>query len=81
MYKFDEAEWSEKYEARFWNCQGTHLAIVACISKGIDWAAYIGAHNDYTEQQTLEYVSKWGCKLSRDDARYFFPDIKLPYRG
>lgn len=80
MYKFSETGHEEKYEARFWNCQGKHIAIVACITKGIDWAAYIGANNSYTEEGTLAYVAERGCKLSEEDARYFFPEIKLRYR-
>ena len=81
-YCFAQTERTSQYEARFWNCQGKQVAIVACVTEGIDWAAYIGtdAPNSYDEQSTLLYVADWGCKLSREDAQYFFPDIKLPYR-
>lgn len=81
-YIFEESSYHQKLEGRFWNCQGKQIAIVASITKGIDWAAYIGtdAPDSYTEQGTLEYVAAKGCKLAREDAQYFFPEIKLPYR-
>lgn len=84
MYNFDclhSDDWSEHLEARFWNCQGKQIAIVACVTKDIDWAAYIGADNSQTEDDTLHYAAKYGCKLSEKDARYFFPGIELPYRN
>jgi len=82
MYKFVDNEYKEHLEARFWNNQGNHIAVVACITKGIDWAAYIGtdAPNSYDEDSTLKYVAERGCKLTETDAKYFFPDIHLPYR-
>jgi len=81
-YTFFEDNWTQHLEGRFWNCQGKHIAVVACITKGIDWAAYIGtdAPSSYTEGWTLEYTARHGCKLSQEDAKYFFPAIKLPYR-
>lgn len=81
-YRFHEDEWKVYFKGRFWNCQGKQIAIVACITKTIDWAAYIGtdAPDSYTEDGTLRYVAAKGCKLSESDARYFFPDIDLPYR-
>ena len=80
-YAFKEDNWELHLEGGFWNCQGKHIAVVACITKGIDWAAYIGTDESYKEDDTLEYVAEKGCKLSEKDARYFFPDIKLPYRN
>ena len=81
-YCFYEGEWEQHLEARFWNCQGKQIAVVACITKEVDWAAYIGtdAPDSYKERDTLEYVAQRGCKLSQEDARYFFPEINLPYR-
>jgi len=81
-YTFEEDDYQQSVEARFWNQSGKQMAIVACITKGVDWAAYIGtdASDSYDEDGTLRYVAQWGCKLSREDARYFFPKIKLPYR-
>ena len=81
MYKFLETETRDKYEGRYWNCQGNGIAIVASITKGIDWAAYIGTDKSRSEGATLQFVSDWGCKLTERDARYFFPDITLPYRN
>jgi len=68
--------------ARFWNQGGKQLAIVACITKGVDWAAYVGtdAPDSYHEDDTFKYVAKYGCKLSKRDAKHFFPEITLPYR-
>ena len=66
---------------RYYNANYYATAIVASITEGIDWAAYIGGA-DYTvsEELAVEYVRDYGCKLSKSDARHFFPDIKLPYR-
>jgi len=81
-YCFYEDEWEQEFEGRFWNCQGKHIAIVAVVTKSIDWAAYIGsdAPNSWQEKATLSYVAAKGCKLTEEDARYFFPEIKLGYR-
>lgn len=82
-YHFEETEQTVKLEARFWNSQGKHIAVVASITKGVDWAAYIGtdAPNSYKEHDTLKYVADWGSKLSVEDASHFFPEVMLPYRG
>jgi len=81
-------EGTESYlEGRFWNSQGKQLAVVAVVNQFSneqgDWAAYIGtdAPDSYKELDTCLYVAKWGCKLSKDDAKHFFPEIKLPYRS
>ena len=82
-YTFAEDSYSQSVEARFWNCGGgKQIAIVAIITKGIDWAAYIGtdAPNSYTERGTCLWAAECGCKLSEKYARYFFPEIKLGYR-
>ena len=67
--------------ARYYNSNYYAVAIVASITEGIDWAAYIGGA-DYllSEKEAVEYVRDYGDKLSRKDAIYFFPNIKLPYR-
>jgi len=70
----------ELIKARFWNQGNASLAIIAYITKEVDWAAYIGCDDSLREEDTLRYAAKWGCKLSEKDARYFFPDIELPYR-
>lgn len=81
-YYFQRDSSHLKLEGRFWNCQGKCLAIVACITKGVDWAAYIGtdAPDSYDEDSTLVYVADQGNKLSENDARHFFPEITLRYR-
>jgi len=81
MYSFKDDTHKQFLEARFWNCEGKQIAIVACITKGMNWAAYIGADTSQGEDSTLNYVARRGCKLSEKDARHFFPDIKLPYRN
>jgi hypothetical protein len=68
--------------ARYYNCNYYATAIVASITEGIDWAAYIGgADCRLLESEAVEYVRDNGDKLSEKDARYFFPDIELPYRN
>lgn len=68
-------------EARYYNANYYATAIVAVITEGIDWAAYIGgADKSITEKEAVKFVADRGCKLSENDARHYFPDIKLPYR-
>lgn len=56
-------------------------AIVAVITEGIDWAAYFNGCSPHVPRESAyEQVAREGDKLSEKDARYFFPDIKLPYR-
>jgi len=82
-YAFEEDEYKVFLEGRFWNQSGKQLAIIACVTKRVDWAAYIGtdAPNSYRENDTCKEVARTGCKLSEKDARYFFPGIRLPYRS
>ena len=81
MYKFINTDYKEAIEGRYFCANGYSLAIVASVTKGIDWAAYIGADQSESEEETLHFVRGYGCKLLEEDARYFFPDIKLPYRN
>jgi len=69
-------------ERRYFNAQGWAVAIVASVIHGIDWGVYIGAtFGSLTEQETIDYVVKWDCKMREEDARYFFPELKeTPYR-
>ena len=69
-----------KVEGRYWNADGKGICIMAWITEGIDWAAYIGADNGYSEENCMERTCDYGAKLSEGDARYFFPEIALPYR-
>lgn len=69
---------------RYWNVNGVAIAIVAVVTEGIDWAAYVGGGcKDMTEheQDAVDWTTKHGAKLYEGDARRFFPDIDLPYRG
>lgn len=70
------------HEGRYYNANGFAVSIIAVINEGIDWAAYIGSTDGemFSERQTMNFVSHFGCKLSREDARYYFPGIDLPYR-
>ena len=82
---FEKTDCKQYLEGRFWNQGGKQLAIVAVVTQIRDlgdWAAYIGtdAPDSYYEKNTCTEVAKHGCKLSESDARYFFPEIKLPYR-
>jgi len=66
---------------RYYNANYYATAIVASITEGIDWAAYIGgANHTLSESEAMLYVRDYGCKLSEKDARHFFPNIELPYR-
>ena len=67
-------------EGRYWNSNGKGICIVAVISRGIDWAAYIGADDGYSEEACMHWAAAYGAKLSEDDARHYFPEIKLHYR-
>ncbi len=81
MYKFINTDYKEAIEGRYFNANGYSVAIIASVTKGVDWAAYIGADQSDKEEDTLLFVKSYGCKLAEADARYFFPDIELPYRG
>ena len=68
-------------EGCYYNANGFAVAIVASITREIDWAAYIGASpGDVKEAETVQAVLKFGCKLSEKDAKHFFSEIELPYR-
>jgi len=67
-------------EGRYWNTNGKGIAIVASITEGIDWAAYIGADEDWEEEACIKCAAEYGAKLSESDARHFFPAVELPYR-
>lgn len=69
-------------EARYYNCNFYACVVVAVITEGIDWAGYInGCDASLPEREAIEWVADWGAKMSELDARHYFPDIKLPYRG
>lgn len=86
-YVVEKSETRRILEGRFWNCQGKQIAIVATVTyfpqvgRG-DWSAYIGtdAPHSVDEMDTCKYVARYGCKLSENDAKHYFPEITLPYR-
>ena len=80
-YCFKRSDYQLQLEGRYWNPDSQNICIVASITKGVDWAAYIGAcPGAHTEDEALLDATEWGAKLSQKDAQYFFPEIKLPYR-
>ena len=68
-------------EARYWNFNGHGVCIIAVITEGIDWAAYIGADDGFSEADCIKFTIDFGAKLSSQDALHFFPEIELPYRN
>lgn len=80
-YYFEEEAHQTKYEGRYWNANGRGIAVVAVVHQGCDWAAYIGADNGQREHDCLKWAAEHGAKLSAQDAKHFFPEIKLPYRN
>ncbi len=67
--------------ARYFNSNWTAMIIIAAINEGRDWAVYAsGVDHMMSEEIAAEWCSHHGCKMSEKDARYFFPDVKLPYR-
>ena len=68
------------FEGRYFNASGYGCAIVACIGGDDSWAAYIGGCSPEREEDGLRFVADHGCKLSKKDARHFFPFIEIGYR-
>jgi hypothetical protein len=75
-YEFD----TDKYQARYWNANGYGCAVVASVTPGVDWSAYIGGCDPLSEDAGCRFVASHGVKLTEADARHFFPDFDLPYR-
>jgi len=81
-YCFQEDGGRQFYEGRYWNANGKGIAVVAVVTSGVDWAAYIGADDGLREKACLQWAAMNGVKLSANDAKYFFPEIKdLAYRS
>lgn len=70
----------EVREGRYGCPQGRGICIVASITHGIDWAAYIGADQGRREADCITWTDHFGAKLTETDARHYFPDITMPYR-
>lgn len=72
--------------ARYYNANYFAIAVVGVVTlinnEPFDWACYIGATpSDYPYVHTIEYVWKYGVKLSEKEARFYFPELKnVPYR-
>ena len=71
--------------ARYWNTNGTPVAIVAYEGAIGDVAAYIGGDpNPYaSEEETYARVKAYGAKLSSEEAYRMLPelaDTTLAYR-
>lgn len=71
--------------ARYRNSGGFALAVVASVHFSPDgqlgdWAAYWGG-TDKTqrEEDAVRWAAEHGCKLSRDDAKHFFPGFPMSY--
>lgn len=78
------SEWERDTKiARYYNSNGIDTAIVAVVSKHngniLDWAAYIGGskRGARREEWAIEDVAKTGCKLTRMDAKHFFPALPI----
>ena len=71
--------------SRYWNVNGTPVAIVAVEGGNADVGAYIGAdRNGYNdEESTLDWVARHGAKLGREEALRMLPQLRdcgLSYR-
>jgi len=80
-YRFFETPGKVGLEGRYWNANYRGICIIAVVTKGVDWGAYIGADDGHREEDCLEWTRERGPKLLEKDARHFFPKIDLPYRA
>lgn len=84
----EEGYFQEGCQARFVNSGGIAMTIVAVLSYNdgrlMDWAAYWGGSRFSKEIEVCHDIAEYGCKLSREDAFYFFKGKQFPkkkYRG
>lgn len=68
--------------ARYYNSHGIGTAIVAVVNHKedgdvFDWSAYIGGSSRGARRETwaVEDVARSGCKLSKRDAQFYFPEL------
>jgi hypothetical protein len=68
---------------RYYNANHYAAAIVAVMTTDklgdiIDWTAYLGGTaGDKREEEAVRHIAEYtGCKLSEQDARYFFPELE-----
>lgn len=66
----------------YWNANGVGTCIAAVEGGVADWAAYIGADDGMRTEACVEWTIRHGCKLSREQAHRWFPDLPIEaYRG
>ena len=61
---------------RYFNSNGHAIAIVAVVTVGVDWAAYIGEADPHRELEAYPHVAETGSKLQWEDAKHFFPSLR-----
>ncbi|KKL86776.1 hypothetical protein LCGC14_1941320 [marine sediment metagenome] len=61
----------------YWNANGKGVCIVAKEGGIEDWAAYIGADDGMREAECVEWTCRRGCKLSREQAHRWFPELPI----
>lgn len=66
---------------KYWNANNSNIVIVAQISRGIDWALYIGAApGAKTEEEAIQHIASYGDKLDETLARFLLPNVQERYR-
>lgn len=70
--------------ARYINGNGYACAIVAVInitdSELFDWSAYMGGCSpDISKQEGVDFVARYGSKLSCHDAAHYFTDLPMSH--
>ena len=61
----------------YWNANGRAMCIAAVEGHAADWAAYIGADGGWRTEECVEWTIRKGCKLSRDQANRWFPELPI----
>ncbi len=61
----------------YWNANGKGVCIAAVEGSAADWAAYIGADDGQRTEECVEWTIRRGCKLSRQQAHRWFPDLPI----
>ena len=61
----------------YWNANGKAVCIAAVEGHAADWAVYIGADDGMRTTACVEWTIRHGCKLSRDQANRWFPELPI----
>ena len=61
----------------YWNANGKGVCIAAIEGGAADWAAYIGADDGMRAEECVEWTIRRGCKLSREQAHRWFPQLPI----